>query len=445
MGNENQIDIDRLEQSKSAFLPQEFQDPDAVTTIYSLEEEYAKTRKNKSVILYILVFLFLTAVIAGSIVYTGWLQNEGKNITIDISDFEDVRLLELVNDSKSLENDIDQLQYEIREAEIQHKEQMDRLDDEYRSQRDAALSREISDEEKQSELAAVRSRYNRQVAAEKNQYETKMASLQERLRELEAKLAKLKEQIGAKGKIARTALGNKDELHNLQLKKLQNYYEDKIEKMNSDHQREINSLIYKFNPSFSEAYLRELIRQRVRSYTLPDTLLENTEDVLTLEDAATMEDVSMVRKNTADQIQLLDRLQKIPYQNSVPRTLLHAESLSKSSIQKYDEIVVTLAEKIRKKNLRISQYDYALSAKLRIDGESGFVLDTRNRNRIPVYIDPTYRPQNGTTVFVFRNSEEIATATIRKEGDFYYIQPTSSETAANIEPLDYIMLRVTQE
>ncbi len=445
MGNEKQIDIERLEQSKSAFLPQEFQDPDAVGAIYSLEEEYAKTRKNKSTVLYITVFLFLASVIGGAIVYTGWLQNEGKKITIDISDFEDVRLLELVNQSKDIENEIDKLQYELKEAEVQYKEQLDRLGDEYNSQRDAVLSKEIEQSEKQTELSAVRTRYNRQVASAKNEYNAEINKLKSEIERLETQLADIKEQIGAKGKIARTALGNKDELHNLQIKRLQNYYEDRIEKMNSDHQREINSLIYKFNPSFSNSYLRSLIRQRVLTYRLPEELLQDTADVLRGEEAATNEDIALIRKNTSDQIRLLDRLQRIPYQNSVPRTLLHTESLSKSAIQKYDEIVLKLAENIRIKNRLIAQYDNALSAKLRIDGESGFILDTRNRNRIPVYLDSTYNPTNGTAVYIFRNSEEIATARIYKDGIFYYIVPNDREAAANIEPLDYIMPRVTRE
>jgi hypothetical protein len=445
MGNENKINVELLEQSKSAFLPQEFQDPDAVTSFYSLEEEYARTSKNKSWILYLTIFVFLTLVIAGSIIYTLYLQSEGKNVTIDISDFEDVRLLDLVNESKDTENQIQQLKYELSEAELKHNEQLDRLYDEYVSRRDAVEAKEIDDAQRRAELSDVTSRYNRQVQGAKNEYEDTISEIQVKITKLESDLAEIKSSIGAKGQLARVALGSKDELHELQMQNMQKYYEDRIDKMNRDHQREINSLIFKFNPLFSSPTLKELINQRVRSYPLPQTLMSEVEDTLKSESAATDEQIAKIRKTTEDYIKLLDRLQRIPYQNSIPRSLLHSESLSKYSIQQYDLIVQKLVEQVRKKNNIISKYDYALSTKLRIDGENGFVLDTRNSARIPVYIDPAYSPSDDTIVYIFRNSEQITTARLYKSDIFYYIEPSNRTEAEEIKPLDNILLRVTRE
>ncbi|MFW5808652.1 MAG: hypothetical protein ACOCWH_06335, partial [Spirochaetota bacterium] len=318
MGNEKQIDIDLLEQSKSAFLPQEFQDPDAIDTIYSLEDEYAKTRKNRNWILYLSVVTFLVLVVGGSLIYTGWLQSEGKQITIDISDFEDVRLLELVNESKDIENEIEKLEYELKDEESQYKEQVELFSDEHRSQRDAIQAMDISETEKQAQLSDIYSRYRRQVQNAEQRYESRVSDINSEIRKLETKLADLNDQIGAKGQIARTALGNKDELHNLQQKRLQNYYEDRIEKLNTDHQLEINSLIYKFNPVFQEPPLRTIIQQPVRTYELPESLLMDVEDILQGEAAATSLEIQNIRKRTSDQYMLLNRLQRIPYQNSIP-------------------------------------------------------------------------------------------------------------------------------
>ena len=83
-------------------------------TIYSLEVEFAKARKNRDLKPRLVVlgfFLLLVGITWGTVSY---LEHQSKRIIIDISDFEDLRLKEALNEAMAVSSDLEVYQYAIK-------------------------------------------------------------------------------------------------------------------------------------------------------------------------------------------------------------------------------------------------------------------------------------------------------------------------------------------
>lgn len=455
MDNENKItrknrvdeaSAELIENSKAEFLPKEFQDPEARMDVYSLEEEYAKSRRNKSTIVYTIVAGFLGAVIAGSIAYTIYIQNIGKNITIDISDFEDVKLLELITQTRQGEAKIADMRQELFELKTSLEDEIDRIRQEFSGLKDAVLAKEISEEERRTQLRDINARQSERINAVQRRYEARIGEKEKTIASLEDEVAETKRKLGPQGQLTQSVLGSNDELYNLQNDKIRDYYTKRIDTINTRHQQEIDHLIELYNPKFTESQLNQIIARSVRDYRMPSRMLDGVDNDLKRENAASDQEISLIRKNISEQQLLLNRLQRIPYKNSIPRSILHIESLSKSSALTYDEIVRDLVREIRKKNETIASYTYALDNYIRNESESGFVLDARNPSRIALYVNRNYPVKDGDIAYVFRSDDEmIGSIRVQILERRYYGVPVQINAGKSIMPFDKIMLQVVRE
>lgn len=487
MGNEKQVKRDLIEKSKSEFLPAEFHDPDSGVVTYSIEEEYAKTQKNRSLRLYGFVLLFFAAIAVASLVWIVVLQRQGDNLVVDISDFKDIKALDVVNRIKELETRINELKYELKAIYEKRDDEIARLNREFRSQREALLavddevlhdeptgsekessifddepssSEEASDtgvgvaeessivttSSSKDEVVAVDSRFRSKSGTIRDKYDLLAKNKEEEIRKAEEELENLRKKAGADVESAGAILGEKDELYNLQMNKMRKEYEDQKSETTRKHQDELDQIVNRYNPHFNESRLQAIIGRRVINVRIPSEVLSGIEKDLQRERAVTKDDISQLRRSVSDEMALLKKLKTVPYTNSVPRSLLHMESFTKITVAIYDRIVTKLIERVRRKNSMINAYNYAFSSKVKRDGENGFVLDARNKNRIIMYIDDTYEIRDGDTAYIFRSDEsEIATVTIEKGPDLYYGKVVTMSADARINPFDKIMLKVVRE
>lgn len=81
--------------------------------IYSLEAEFAKTKRNRDPkpLLIVLGFVFLLAGITVGI--ASYLEHQSKQINIDITAFEDLRLKEALNEAKAVSSNLEAYQYAL--------------------------------------------------------------------------------------------------------------------------------------------------------------------------------------------------------------------------------------------------------------------------------------------------------------------------------------------
>jgi hypothetical protein len=99
---EHRDEIDTELSSKELFLQNnqvEYEKPN----IYSLEEEFAKTKKNQDWKPYLIFFGFIILLIGATVLTSNYLDVKSKQVNIDITDFEDLRLKETLSAAKEKE------------------------------------------------------------------------------------------------------------------------------------------------------------------------------------------------------------------------------------------------------------------------------------------------------------------------------------------------------
>jgi myosin heavy subunit len=98
--------------SKEIFLQNnlvEYENPH----IYSLEAEFAKTKKNRDLKPYLIFFGFILLLILSTGATVKYLDTKSKQINIEISDFEDLRLKETLSAAKEKEHELNRKTKEL--------------------------------------------------------------------------------------------------------------------------------------------------------------------------------------------------------------------------------------------------------------------------------------------------------------------------------------------
>ena len=81
--------------------------------IYSLEVEFAKTKKNRDLKPYLIVCVFIFLLIVAAVGTGRYLDYKSKQIDINISDFEDIQLKETLNSVLEKEKELDRKTAEL--------------------------------------------------------------------------------------------------------------------------------------------------------------------------------------------------------------------------------------------------------------------------------------------------------------------------------------------
>lgn len=82
--------------------------------IYSLEDEFAKTRRNRDLKPHLVVLGFILLLIGLTWGTVRYLEHQSKQINIDISDFEDLRLKDALNEAMAVSSNLEVYQYAIK-------------------------------------------------------------------------------------------------------------------------------------------------------------------------------------------------------------------------------------------------------------------------------------------------------------------------------------------
>ncbi len=272
MGNENKIngeDNRYLTESKSAFLPEVIEDKDEKPVTYSLSDEFAKTKRNRTPFIYLAILAFIGALVTGTLLLTGFIQKKFRDSTVAITAFEDLRLIEILDKSKKMEGDLNRAREELKNL---------------RTAMDEAMLQAKSPGAKK----AVEMRYR-----------ARMQKKQKEVRELQKQIdsydARLQENI----KKAEDMVSNYRKLHRMELDRQRDKYEARM-----------RDLVLKYNPWFTEKDLKRVLGA-------PDPAKNPT-----LTDGG----YAGVKKYEKDYELLMKRMQKIPYRNSVSPALDKMES-----------------------------------------------------------------------------------------------------------------------
>ncbi len=430
MGNENKVKKELIDSAKSRFLPEEIVDTEEQKVLYSLEEEFAKTKKNKNLFLYLFILIFIGIIVAGTLFLTNYIEEKNKDYKINIEEFDDLRLKDVLDSARQKESNADLLSVQLDIIEIKMLDAVLNVKSVHHNRELSVIMKNLPDAETNRRIKKIRAEEKRAIARTKRKFQR---LIRIKRKELAALIAKAKEEEAALAKDI--PVNNEDRLYKMRMKKLKAAQEAGTRSMKSYLSRYRRFIINKYNPKFRNRELNSIINSSYYASLKNDwKILEKYEKLFSSSRPYSKKDFEKIKKRIDNQNLLLKRLLKVPYINSVFPALEQIDFLTKSIFYEYEK-------EIRKKDREINNFRYAFDYILNKKPESGYIIDSRDPNNINFYIYKVLRIKSGETALVFRTEDEYI-GKIQFVMKPYGMRAKVIEFAKNkkIRPFDKILL-----
>ncbi len=461
--------------------------------IYHLDQEFEKTKKNKNTSVKVITLAFIAFLSVGALAITSYIQYRNRHIEIDISDFEDINLKDLLNKAKKHENDLrlatralddlkSRLRAEVEEIRNRTAEAIDLIREKEPNQ--AVQNQRI----RQAQLAA-----EREIDALNSQYQETIAAQETSIEEIRKQIDEYETRAVEQAKMQEEILNNQSKLHELEMGKTVSYYEEKVAVLTEQYTREIDTLkthhanitatlkanhsnqvallrkshadevatlernhedeiaaLYaKYNPFFTSQKIKGIL-VRARQEPPQGPLLYDYQAELAEENVLSRDALEQLRSKLYDSDALLARLQEVPYENSVPQALDRLGRLSRSIVSDYESLWYSLSETVRLKNEDITvrdklirQYKFSFETFTRQTREVGYIIDPREPGEIITIINPYYNLEGGDVGYVFRaDNEYIGSISFYAAGDGLRAEAMEIQADKRMQPFDKILLEM---
>ena len=422
---------DRLTLTKQKFLERPItRDSELVekSAGYSIEDEFGKTRKNKSFLFYFIFVGFLGLLVVGTYLLAAVI-NQGHRTALGIDTYQGMQLRELLEKSrnaqsrlKSAEQQRSSLKEELQRKIVSLQKQS--IEDVKKINQKAQLSAK----ERLRQVKAREAFLKKEIAAVKKEYQGKIRDLRGKIRKLKKEVASTKTNVDKGISQTKQIVDNYRRLHSLRL----------------------NKQLQEFNPVFRSARLRRILKGKNEflSNEYPDLI--GYQRSFSIGGMITENHYRERLQNIKDRDRLMLRLLKIPYLNSIPNALERMHSLNKSINKEYEKTWYKLYLHLREREHLLNSYRYALASLGSEQGEVGYILDARNTKKILVHIGTIFRPRAGTIAYVFQEAEEYIAKiklfpTISGYGNYRAVLVDLVSKKKVIKPFDRLLLSRREE
>jgi hypothetical protein len=434
MANGNKIDKDLIEQTKAKFLPEEIVDEEKKISLYSLDKEFSKTRKNKNITLWFTILAFIGIIFAGTYFLTMYLEEQDKKIEVNISDFDDLRLKDVLDSArkKSDNADIVAIQLDILEIAMLD-EILSSRNRHYRRELEI-ISRDLSDNETDSNLSRIRGEEKKDVRRIRRKYK---GLIWNKRRELNALLKKKKEEQARIEK--ENALSNEDRLYAMRTKNLKNQQKKGTRLLKGYLRRYSRYVKHKYDPVFRSGKINGIIKSSSNKSQREDpAFYENYNKLLSSKRPLSQKSFRELQKRIKNYDMIIKRLRRVPYDNSMDPSLDQVDYLTKSIIYDYER-------QIRQRDRELSNFRYAMNYILNLRPENGYIIDARNLELIKFHMFRALRVADGETAMVFRNEDEyIGKIQFVKKPYGMRARVIATEGGKKVQPFDKILLELKE-
>lgn len=438
MGNENEINKDVVG-GHSLFLPEEIHDREGVAKVYVLEEEFARTKKNKNYKLYLFILLFVAVVLGGVLLFKLYRDWRDKIINVDITEFEDLRLREIIDSARKRGSNIDVLRIEKEMLEVEMLGEMLKVRKDMYARENAVLAQGLPDSETDRRLAQIRKDEDAGISRVKAVYRAKIRRKQAEIWAMEEAREKEEKELAAKG--GETKVSNTDRLYSLQMKRMKEKQETGIEALKRYYDRYMEFMTLKYNPVLDTPPVSTIIGAKQGPSLVRGGGLKEYNPVLE-ECGISAEHFNGLRKHISDETVVLRRLLRVPYTNSIPPALRALDGLTGAIVGDYENLWGNLARTLNSRNQLLKKYDYLFDYVLSAKKENGLVLDPRESGNILVRMNRSLKIEDGQTASVYNGDRYVGRIRLSRDaqGNFRGAVVSLAGKNAVIQPTNRVML-----
>lgn len=473
-----------LERSKKHFLKSQVTDNEE-RRFYNLEEEFQKTRKNRSWWIAGVILLLLAAALTSTILITRQIRRASETAQVDIGNFDDINLQDVLDRAKRLENSISRIQEKIDRLKRERDQELKLSTDKEKQAVEVIENTPLSAAEEGSRIRRRRQQGREEREAITTQYagllqeaEDERADLQKKLDQYDArKLEEAREQaeiMDNQERLFQIEMNQREEHykelirslkknHQNEMENTTQHYQELIRLLKGNHRNQIAALILKFNPRITDEEILSItgnqagpdfsLRQKIEEEPLPsgDYMIQRG----TLPPQEYRETRSALQKLAL----VTDRLSEIPFENDVPpllqsqKTLIaqlntnYGSQLSRfrRSLQEVDTQLAQTRKALAAEKRERELFQRALSFQLRQQRESGYIIGAAPADALLLLLNDMSQLIPGDTAIVFRDDDQMIARIklTQQEGSRYRAEVLEMlSEGETIQPLDKVLITI---
>ncbi len=461
---------DLVEHSKLVFLREIVDEFRRKNTLYDLGQEFAKTKKNRSPIVPLVVLGVSMLFLVGAVSVTLYIQEEEKKVAVNIRDFEDVNLKDVLDAARKNEQDMMEARRDLDGLSRAMEEEIQAVLEENRRRMDLIDADPLSPEDREGKRRSIRKAEAARIARIRASRQPRIDEARRRVDEVQKKIDAYDSRMLARAREQEEVLDNQRRLAEIELQNVKKYYEERIssmEKKNSQevaalrehekemvrvlqarHAREIERLTLLYNPKVTDEEVLFLLEQDLGSTA--GAGVGPYRDLLSREGVMGRQDYAALGRVAAGYDRLAAEMAKVQYKNSVPPILRQMASGHRSLLLRYEKLWNGLADGMEKKNgiiadreRSLESYTQALEYFLKMSRENGFIIDPRDPEKIVVFMDKIRIIPDGTLGLVFRRDDEyIGRVRFRDQQDRLVASLVDLvDTGNQMKPFDIILVQ----
>ena len=463
--------------------------------LYNSDEEFARTRANRSLRVFFIVLAFVAAAVAATFGITAYIEDQNRKITVDIQEFDDVNLKDLLNVAKKNDNDMALARTALSDMQLELSDKIGTVNVETSSAVEVIATKGLAAAERDRQAAQVRAQGTAKIAALRASYAPRIQAKEDEIKVIQKKIDEYDQRSLESARKQEEVLNNQQKLFDLEKTKQKNQYEARIAEMRASFDRDMEaqktaqkSVVAAMNAKYNAdmAALREKQRKEIAALILKyNPVFESEADkaLLAAADPSAKNGMAALKARLAEKGEYADagalarhqttmasrealfsRLGKIPFENSVPTALARLDALDQMVMKGYEGIAVQLLSVIKARDGEIQkqQADFAakeaeagsLSRTVQQDRvafefyarkirENGFVIEAGDPARVSLYLNPVYAVQDGDEGLVFRQDDQYI-ATVRfsaQRGGAVTASVLETAPDQAIEPFDKFLIK----
>lgn len=420
----------------STFLPEEIRDVDGHVEVYSLEDEFSKTKKNKNYKLYFFIIIFISAILGFAYLFTDFVSRKDRDVPLDIKEFEDLRLKEVLQSTRFYENRIEMISMKIQSLRIEMLNEILDIRKNSLSNELDVIGNNLPQGERDTKLKEIRDAEGRKMRWTKARFRGRIAKERRALYALESQMRKERALIEEKKK--QGLVTNEDKLNSLKMKNLRESRKSGMFDMQKYHDSYIRYQILKYNPIFRSPQLKSILSDNADASVQMPTL-KKYHEMLKEKTGFAPERFNKLHSDIEKDFLLIERLKSIPNINSVAPSIRAIDSLNKKIIGEYEVLWGSLFS-------LVDAYHHAIQKHL--EGSKvaqGIIIDARNEKSILTQLTDIKSVKVGTSATVIRGKEQKYIATIEFTSLDNAPRAKVVEKKESLKPFDEIVLVEVKE
>lgn len=479
MDNDNKVIIQKPE--VRLFLENDMDSLVAEKPIeYNLEEEFAKTKKNKSFFIPLAIFIASVVVLFAVFGISKYIAYANSQITVEINAFDDLNLKKLLNGYARVEDSLKDATNKKSILQKNHASDIAQAKLDYENEVYTIKSLRLKNKtEENRRLALIENNYKKELQRLNDAYNADLVALEVEIEELTKQMTSFNNSELEKAQEREMIIDSQQKLFDLEKQQIQKEYQQRIARLQDKIQE---------NQRLSFEQQKKAVDEVTKKYTqeiaLLDPLVQDSVVLSILEKYDSTEkrqsffnffDETKTTENSflqdtllhiellkqqiiSDYGLLLAVSQNIPYENTLPKIeeikkglLLDYEYLLKAQGKAYskeiEKIEKSYQEQLKSKEAVLSEkndlidvYQDYFATLAQQNESSSIVMDTKNLSKMLVFIVPeTVLSADELPVYVYRKNTFVSVAQLKKEGQFYFIYPLEGSKMDKIQVNDRIL------